>query len=309
MNTTLIALNKALAAAAASASAATVSIGRDGRGSGVVVADGIVLTNAHALRARTTQVRFADGRTVQAEVRGTDPDGDLITLAVDTAGVTPLPWAGADSFPAAGHLVVAAHGDGSVAVASIAATGRTFPGPRGRSITDAIEHTASLARGASGGPLVDLDGKLVGINTNRTDAGYQAIALTDATRSRVEALVAGRSFHRKRLGVALAPAETTAAVRRAAGLPELVGLLVRGVAADSPAAHAGLAEGDVIVSSGGIATGSLDALARALDTPEDTIVFVVVRGIEERTVTVNFAAPETETAPITSPEGSAETPA
>lgn len=304
MNATLTALNKALAAASAAASAATVSIGRDGRGSGVVVADGVVLTNAHALRARTTQVRFADGRTVQAEVRGTDPDGDLITLAVDTAGVAPLPWADADAFPAAGHLVVAAHGDGSVAVASIAATGRTFPGPRGRSIADAIEHTASLARGASGGPLVDLDGKLVGINTNRTDAGYQAIALTDTTRSRVEALVAGRSFHRKRLGVALAPAATTAAVRRAAGLPELVGLLVRGVSEDSPAAHAGLAEGDVIVSGGGIATDSLDALARALDTADETVTLTVVRGVDERVVVVSFAFAASQAPSAASPEGS-----
>ena len=301
MNATLTALNKALAAASASASSATVSIGRDGRGSGIVVADGIVLTNAHALRARTTQVRFADGRTVQAEVRGTDTDGDLITLAVDTAGIAPLPWADADSAPAAGHFVVAAHGNGSVAVASIAATGRTFPGPRGRSITNAIEHTASLARGASGGPLVDLDGKLVGINTNRTDAGYQAIALTNSVRARIEALVGGKSFHRKQLGVALANAATTAAVRKAAGLPEVVGLLIRGVSADSPAARAGLSEGDVIVSGGGLPTPTLDALAHALDVPNDTISFVVVRGTEERTVVVSFAQPDSPAASATPP--------
>ncbi len=304
MNQTLTALNKALATVSAAASAATVSIGRDGRGSGVVVADGIVLTNAHALRARTTQVRFADGRTVQAEVRGTDTDGDLITLAVDTAGIAPLPWADADGAPAAGHLVVAAHGDGSVAVAGIAATGRTFPGPRGRSITNAIEHTASLARGASGGPLVDLDGKLIGINTNRTDAGYQAIAVSNAVRARIDALVSGRSFHRKQLGVALAPASTTAAVRKAAGLPEVTGLLVRGVSDGSPAARAGLAEGDVIVSGGGVATPSLDALANALDTPNDTIEFVVVRGVEERTVSVNFVV--ADTASSSEPDAEAE---
>lgn len=290
MNTTLTALNKALANASAAATAATVSIGRDGRASGVVVADGVVLTNAHALRATTTQVRFADGRIVQAEVRGTDADGDLITLAVDTAGVIPLTWAATDAAPAAGHMVLAAHGDGSVAVGNIAATGRTFPGPRGRSIVDALEHTASLARGASGGPLVDLDGKLVGINTNRTDAGYQAIDLTGEARARVEALVGGRSFHRKQLGVALASASTTAAVRKAAGLPEVVGLLVRAVSEGSPAANAGLTEGDVITSGRGTTTDSLDALARVLDTSDDTIAFTVVRGTDERTVVVSFVA-------------------
>ena len=173
----------------------------------------------------------------------------------------------------------------------MAAVNRSFPGPRGRSIDNAIEHTAALARGASGGPLVDVDGNLVGINTNRSDVGYQAIAYAGATRTRIDALIAGSSFHRRRLGVALAPASATAAVRRAAGLPEITGLLVRGVADDSPAQRAGLTQGDVIVSAGAVTIDSLDALAHALDTNEETIVLTVVRGVDERTVTVNFAEP------------------
>lgn len=282
-------LNTALASVSATAAAATVAIGRDGRGSGVVVAEGVVVTNAHSLRARTTQVRFADGRTEQAEVRGSDTDGDLIALTVDTGSVVPL--RAAETAPLPGHVVVAAHGDGSVGIGNVAAINRTFPGPRGRSIANAIEHTVALARGASGGPLVDVDGNLIGINTNRSDVGYQAIAYAGAARTRIDALIAGSSFHRRRLGVALAPAAATAAVRRAAGLPEITGLLVRGVADGSPAQRAGLAQGDVIVSAGSVTIDSLDGLAHALDTNEDTIVLTVVRGVDERTVTVNFAPP------------------
>ncbi len=289
MATPLHELNAELAAVAAQAAAATVAIGRDGRGSGVVVAEGVVVTNAHSLRARTTQVRFADGRIEQAEVRGSDTDGDLIALTVDTGSVVPL--RAAETAPSPGHVVVAAHGDGSVGIGNVAAVDRTFPGPRGRSIANAIEHTAALARGASGGPLVDVDGHLVGINTNRSDVGYQAIAYAGATRTRIDALIAGSSFHRRRLGVALAPASATAAVRRAAGLPEITGLLVRGVADDSPAQRAGLTQGDVIVLAGAVTIDSLDALAHALDTNEETIVLTVVRGVDERTVTVNFAPP------------------
>ena len=74
-------LNTALAAVADTAHQATVRIGRDGRASGTVIADGIVLTNAHAMRDRTTQVSFADGRTSQAELLATDADGDLVTLS------------------------------------------------------------------------------------------------------------------------------------------------------------------------------------------------------------------------------------
>ena len=289
MATTLHELNTALATVSSHVAAATVAIGRDGRGSGVVVAEGVVVTNAHSLRARTTQVRFADGRTEQAEVRGSDTDGDLIALTVDTGSVVPL--RAAETAPLPGHVVVAAHGDGSVGIGNVAAVDRTFPGPRGRSIANAIEHTAALARGASGGPLVDVDGNLIGINTNRSDVGYQAIAYAGATRTRIDALIAGSSFHRRRLGVALAPAAATAAVRRAAGLPEITGLLVRGVADGSPAQRAGLAQGDVIVSAGSVTIDSLDGLAHALDTNEDTIVLTVVRGVDERTVTVNFAPP------------------
>ena len=85
-------------------------------------------------------------------------------------------------------------------------------------------------------------------------------------------------------------------MRRAAGLPEITGLLIRGVADDSPAQRAGLTQGDVIVSCGSVNIDSLDAIAQSLDTAEDTIELQVVRGVDERTVTVNFAAP-TEPAP------------
>ena len=145
--------------------------------------------------------------------------------------------------------------------------------------------------------MVDIDGKLIGINTNRSDVGYQAIAYSGDTRTLIDALIAGTSFHRRRLGVALAPAAATNAVRRAAGLPEITGLLVRGVAEGSPAGRAGLAQGDVIVKAGSVSIDSLDALAQALDTNSDTVVLTVVRGVEERGVTVSFAEPtESESA-------------
>ena len=87
-------LREAARAALAATDRSVVRIGRaPGRGCGVVVGDGFVLTNAHNLRDRTTEVTFADGRAVQAEVAGVDPDGDLVVLAVDTADAPPLAWA------------------------------------------------------------------------------------------------------------------------------------------------------------------------------------------------------------------------
>src|SRR5438046_436957 len=75
------------------ASTAVVGIGRRGRGTGFVVAPGKVVTNAHNLRDQTTEVHFADGRVAQGTVVGSDLDGDLVVLDIDTADVAALPWA------------------------------------------------------------------------------------------------------------------------------------------------------------------------------------------------------------------------
>ena len=80
-------LAEAARAALAAATPSVVRIGRaPGRGCGIVVADGRVLTNAHNLRDRTTEVAFADGRAEQGRVAAVDPDGDLVVLEVDTGG-------------------------------------------------------------------------------------------------------------------------------------------------------------------------------------------------------------------------------
>src|SRR6478609_11657666 len=90
----LDALEQAARSVGEQTTASVVSIGRNGRGSGVVIADGRVLTNAHNLRDRTTLVTFADGRAVQGRVVGTDPDHDLVVLEVETAGAPALAWSG-----------------------------------------------------------------------------------------------------------------------------------------------------------------------------------------------------------------------
>ena len=209
---------------------ATVAIGRDRRGTGIVLADGQVLTNAHNLRDRTTEVTFPDGRTAQGEVLGTDPEGDLAVLAVDTSGATPPEWATSEA--ALGQVVFAAargrHGL-RVSFGLVSGTGRSFRGPRGRRIAGSVEHTAPLARGSSGGPLVDAEGRLLGINTRRLGDGfYLAMPADAALRERVDQLAAGESPVRRRLGIAVAPPFVARRLRRAVGLPERDGLLRAG---------------------------------------------------------------------------------
>src|SRR4051794_21549487 len=97
-------LGRLVREAGAKTAPSVVAIGRNGRGSGFVVAPGRVLTNAHNLRDETTAVRFDDGRTVQGTIVGSDVDGDLVVLSVDTAAATPLSWS--DETVASGDVVV-----------------------------------------------------------------------------------------------------------------------------------------------------------------------------------------------------------
>ncbi|HEY1278184.1 MAG TPA: trypsin-like peptidase domain-containing protein [Acidimicrobiales bacterium] len=276
--------------------ATIVSIGRDGRGSGVVIADGQVLTCAHNLRDRTTQVTFADGRTAQGEVLAADTDGDLAVLAVDTAGATPAEWAPA---PAGDGQVVfgAARGQGlRVTFGLVSGIDRTFRGPRGRRVTGSVEHTAPLARGSTGGALADAQGRVVGINTLRLGDRFALAQPADqAFQDRVARLAAGEAPSRRRLGVALAPAHVARRLRASVGLPERAGLLVRGVEDDSPAAHAGIEAGDLLVSAGDRSLASADDLFEVLQALGDgaTLTLGVVRGAEERTVEVRFEPAET----------------
>ena len=285
-------LSSSLSTIAASVTPSIVGIGSRLRGSGVVIADGQVLTNAHNVRGDEVTVTFADGRSATGRLAGIDVDGDLAVIAVDTAGAAVLAWADGDG-PSAGAIVFAGAatpgGGARVTFGSISAIERSFRGPGGRRIGGSLEHTAPLMPGSSGGPLVNVAGELLGINTNRLGSGfYLAIPADETLRSRVDALGRGQTPSRRHLGVGLAPAHVARRLRRAVGLSERDGLLVREVEDDSPAARAGVAEGDLIVAAGGRDVANADDLFDVLGSSkaDSPLELTLLRGDEERTVTV-----------------------
>jgi serine protease Do len=312
-------LQETIAGAAETVGPSVVGLGRGwGHGSGVVIADGHVLTSAHNLRRDETTVSFADGRRETGSVAAVEADLDLAVLAVDTGDAPAISWeptpaagqsgASGETGPSGADPVAGALGIGTPVVALanpggrglratlgfVSSGGRSFRGPRGRRIRGAIEHTAPLPRGSSGGPLVDRDGNLLGINSLRLDGGLILAVPADASvKERILLLARGEAAAPHRLGVAIAPPRVARRLRSAVGLPERDGLLVRAVEEGGPADGAGVEKGDLIVAAGGSPTENVEALYTALDAipaAGGDLELTVVRGTDERTVTATFVA-------------------
>jgi len=274
---------------------AVVGIGqRWGVGSGIVIGKDQVLTNAHNVRGDEVDVTFFGGRTATGRIAGADIDGDVAVISVDTGEVPAIEWATGGA-PQLGSPVFALANPGGrglrITLGFITGVERSFRGPRGRRITGSVEHDAPLLPGSSGGPIVDAEGRLLGLNTNRLGEGfYLAIPADEALRGQADALARGESKERVRLGIGVAPVNVARRMRRAVGLPDADGLLVRMVDEDSPASRAGLAEGDLIVLAAGKPVRGVDDLFEALGTAEGTIQLIILRGTDERAVDVQLAS-------------------
>jgi serine protease Do len=263
-------------------------------GSGVVIGDGSVLTNAHVVRREEVRVRFADGRTVTGAVAGIDPEGDVAVISADTAAVEPIEWVGGNDLAVGTPVFALANPGGRglrVTLGFVSSLGRSFRGPRGRRIKGSVEHTAPLPRGSSGSPIVDAEGRLLGLNTIRLEGGLiLAIAADGALRERATALGRGEAPTRAALGLALAPPRVARRLRSAVGLPEREGLLVRGVVEQGPAERAGIEKGDLIVAAAGTPLTGVDDLYEQLDKTGSagTIELELVRGTDERAAEVTL---------------------
>ena len=260
---------------------AVAGLGRGwGRGSGVVIAPGRVLTVAHVLRGEDVAVTIGGGDSVHGRLLAADPDADVAVIAADTGDAEPVTWAPEAAAAAGIGTPVFALADPSgrglrVTLGFVSAAGHPVRGPRGRPIAGSLEHTAPLPRGSSGGPLVDGEGHLLGLNAVRLEGGLiLALPADAAMRAHVESLARGEIASRPRLGLALARTRGD-------------GLLVRAVQEASPAAVSGLARGDRLVAVDGRPLRGVDDLFDALDGARGALTLTVERAGEARDVAIS----------------------
>ena len=280
-----------------------------GTGSGFVVSpDGYVVTNEHVIGAADEiEVLFPDGRSMPATRVGSDEATDLAVLKVEPEEALPYVQFDTVSTPIVGEWVIAfgnpfglfEAGQPSVSVGVVSATGRDLrPESDGRLYRDMIQTDAAINQGNSGGPLVNAEGSVVGVNTALySDTGGSiglgfAVPAQRAARIVVELRERGavdRSYY-----TGLATVSVTPRIARALDLPRTDGVLVHDFDYDSPAAEAGLRLYDVIVAVEGTPVRSReDYIARLYDfRPGDTIRLRVLRDGAPTTVALRIGRRE-----------------
>lgn len=244
--------------------------GREGAGSGVVIGDRVLVTNAHvAGRTRKVRAAFDDGSMMDAAVVGIDRLSDLAVLRTTEATPPPVPLGDAATLQV-GQLVVAIGNPmglaGSVTTGVVSGLGRSLPARSGahtRTIEDVIQTDAALNPGNSGGALVDTSVRLVGVNTALAGFGLGlAVPINATTRHILQRLLEDGHVRRSVLGVAVAPAPLPPALAERLGRTHGVRLVQ--VDGGGPADRAGLRAGDLVVSVGGEHVDHAQALQRRL---------------------------------------------
>ena len=245
--------------------------GAAGSGSGFVFTpDGLILTNSHVVSgARAADVSLADGRTLHADVLGTDADTDLGVLRVSAADLI-VASLGDSTRLRPGQLVIAIGNpygfEHTVTTGVVSALGRALRARTGRLMENLIQTDAALNPGNSGGPLVTSAGEVIGVNT-AVILGGQGISFAvpiDTAKRVVSDLIAHGRVRRSYIGIAGQDAKISHNLARILGLPSDAGVLVASLVVGGPASRAGIREGDVIVEADGVAITRVDDLHRLL---------------------------------------------
>ena len=282
-----------------------------GSGSGFFISpDGYALTNSHVVHgAKALTVFLADGRKLSADLIGDDPDTDLAVIRVSADELAHLQLA--DSAAVRPGQIAIAIGSPmgfqqTVTAGIVSGLGRSLRGSSGRLIDNIIQTDAALNPGNSGGPLVNTRGEVIGVNTAiiRPAQGICFAIASNTARWVVAWLIKDGRIRRSFIGLAGQNVPLIRKVARYHHVAQETGVLVAGLEPNSPAARAGLLEGDVVLALDGLPTPAIDVLHKLLtaDRIGERAIITFLRGVElRRHAIIPLEMPE-RTAPAASPE-------
>jgi S1-C subfamily serine protease len=286
----------------------------EGSGSGIIIDEqGLILTNYHVIAdADNLEVKFADGTTVSAQVVGRDPGNDLAVIQANVSDeeLTPAPLGDSDAIQVGDSVLAIGNPfnlEGTLTQGIVSAVGRTYAPEDGtRPIRNLIQTDAAVNPGNSGGPLLNCQGEVIGINTllenptgDRVNVGVAFAVPINTAEQFLPDMLAAETVSHPWLGIA--GQEVTPALAQDLDLQVDAGVYVTLVAAGSPAERAGLqgafrseaeaaqssslpSGGDVIVAADGQTVASVEDLADYLSTqkrPGDTVELKVLRDGQE----------------------------
>lgn len=265
---------------------------RSGAGSGVIIRDdGVLLTNNHVVgNSATVSVGLADGRRVEGQVLGRDATVDIAVVRIPLSDLPTAPLADSDEL-VVGQLAIAIGNplglERTVTTGVVSATNRVATGTQ---LFDLVQTDAAINPGNSGGPLLDSRGRVIGINTvvlggaNVVGLGF-AVPINLARDVAEQILTTGRVV---RATIGIYPREIDAEMARQFRLPVSEGVIVTGIAPNSPAAASGLQPADILVSIDGQAItgeGDLRSFLRA-HRPGEVVRLTVIRPPNGQRVTL-----------------------
>ena len=263
-------LSDALAAVVAQASPSVVRVDARQRmgASGIVwSADGVIVTSHHVIeRDENIKIGLHGGDSVNASLVGSDPTTDIAVLRVTGKSLTPASWVGAETTKV-GHIVLALGKPGDTvraAMGIVSAMGDSWTTSAGGRIDKYLQTEVVMYPGFSGGPLVDADAKVLGLNSSSLARGVSVTIPTSTVKRVVETLLSGGKIQRGYLGIGTQPVRLNPELVKQTN--QEVGLLIVNVAGGSPAEKGGLLLGDIIISLGGRPSRSIDDMITTISS-------------------------------------------